>query len=788
MKQLILIFLLVSGPLFSSPDPNLSLLGTVTGTILDQEFMEPIPYATISVTNPTGEVVTGTVSSAEGTFSLEKLPEGKYTFKIQFMGYVPYSQEMEISTSRQIIDLGTIYLKPAVAELDDVTIVAEISTIEQRIDRKVVNVGKDLTTAGASAADIMNNIPSVSVDQDGNIALRGNPNVRILIDGKPSNMDAATVLKTIPSTSIKQIELITNPSAKYNPEGMSGIINIILHKNSNLGFNGDLSGGLTFGKRTSSNGSLNLNYRKGKFNIYSNLGAVERKNLLDAYILNLENNSGEFLDFAMENQAYMGKVGVDFFMDDKNVFSLYTNQVLSYEEMDGTSSIRFPEDPSQNIQQLTHVDDENRSQTYNFDYQHFFNEDGHEIELEVDYNVYSNEDDAFFSFNGPVDPTGGSYRDDVTKDYENTTINLDYVNPFSETAKLELGAESRIRRTGNTYTSSRDGVDDILFDYDNNIHSLYATFGQNFKQWAYQMGARLESFDVQAEQGGEEIYNDDYITLYPSAFVSYTPGEKNSFQLSFSRRVDRPSNNQVNPVRQISTPRLTVTGNPELKPQFTNSVEANYTRNMGKNSITAGVFYRMINDEINQIILEDPVNPTHLFLTYQNTDDNSAYGAEVSGNFKPVSFWDLNVNMNLYSQIARGIIGSEDVEVETNSFSIQSNNNFKVTKNLKLQLFGMYNAPVETLQFNVEESYFVNLGARYSFLEDKASLSVNLSDVFDTRVNELTADRPFLQKARFKNDSRRLYVGFSYRFGGSKPEKVERKDRDDNTSQGGGVF
>ena len=144
--------------------------------------------------------------------------------------------------------------------------------------------------------------------------------------------------------------------------------------------------------------------------------------------------------------------------------------------------------------------------------------------------------------------------------------------------------------------------------------------------------------------------------------------------------------------------------------------------------------------------------------------------------------------MNLYSQTARGIIGSEDVEVETNSFSIQSNNNFKVTKNLKLQLFGMYNAPVETLQFNVEESYFVNLGARYSFLEDKASLSVNLSDVFDTRVNELTADRPFLQKARFKNDSRRLYVGFSYRFGGSKPEKVERKDRDDNTSQGGGVF
>ena len=247
MKQLFLVFALITAPLFGSTDPDPSVLGTVTGTVLDREFNQPIPYATISVSNPAGEVVTGTVSSEEGTFSLEKLPEGKYTYNVQNMGYATFTQEVEISSARQKIELGIVYLDASVAELDDVNIVAEVSTIEQRIDRKVVNVGKDLTTAGASAADIMNNIPSVSVDQDGNVALRGNPNVRILIDGKPSNMDAATVLKTIPSTSIKQIELITNPSAKYNPEGMSGIINIILHKNSNMGFNGDLSGGLTIG-------------------------------------------------------------------------------------------------------------------------------------------------------------------------------------------------------------------------------------------------------------------------------------------------------------------------------------------------------------------------------------------------------------------------------------------------------------------------------------------------------------------------------------------------------------
>src|SRR5690606_18510220 len=176
----------------------------------------------------------------------------------------------------------------------------------------------------------------------------------------------------------------------------------------------------------------------------------------------------------------------------------------------------------------------------------------------------------------------------------------------------------------------------------------------------------------------------------------------NAFHVSYSRRVDRPANNQVNPVRQISTPRMTITGNPSLKPQFTNSLEANYTRKMGKNSITGGVFYRIINDEINQILLEDPVNPSHLLLTFNNTEDNTAYGAELSGNFKPLSFCALNMNFNLYNQTDTGFIGSEYVEVETNSLTLQTNHSFKVTDHLKLQLFGMYIAPVEVLQFEVE--------------------------------------------------------------------------------------
>lgn len=789
MKQLFLSLALIMLPtlVFSSSTPELTLLGTVTGTILDKEFNEPIPYATVSIVDSAGEIVSGTVSSVEGTFTVEKLPEGNYTFKVQFMGYTPFSQEIEISSSRQKVDIGTIFLQAAVSQLDDVTVVAEVSTIEQRIDRKVINVGKDLTTAGATAADIMNNIPSVSVDQDGNISLRGNQNVKILIDGKPSNMDAATALKQIPTSSIKQIELITNPSAKYSPEGMSGIINIILHKNSNLGFNGDFNGGLSLGEKFSSNASLNLNYRKGKFNVYTNLGANDRENYQKIVLFNTDLNSGEYLNFEMENKGYLIKTGVDFYMNEKNTFSFYTNQNLFHEDLRGSFALRFPDMPSQNFQQNPHLEEENISSTYNFDYRHYFNDEGHELELEVDYNRYHNDDHASFTYTGN-DADLIPYEDFVDKEYHNTIVNLDYVLPFSEEAKLEVGAESRIRETDNHYNSTHPDLETINYNYNNYTNSVYATFGQSLDKWNYQLGARLEKYDVEAKQEGQEVYSNDLLTLYPSAFITYTPGEKNSFQFSYSRRVDRPSINQVNPVRQISTPRLTIAGNPELKPQFTNSVEANYTRNMGKNSITAGVFYRDITDDINQIMLQDPENPAHILLTYHNTDGNSSYGTELSGRFKPVNFWDLNLDFNLYSQTLKGIIGEVRVEEGNTSFRLQTNNSFKVNERLKLQLFAMYNSPEKTLQFEVEEFYFVNVGARYSFWEDKASLSLNLSDVFKTQLQHISTERPYNQIGDFEGDSRKVYLGFSYRFGGNKNQALERKDRDDNTAGGGGIM
>ena len=786
MKQFILFFFLAAGPLLASNSLNNPESGSVTGIIMDSEFQEPIPYATISIKTPEGELVTGTVSSIDGAFTIDKLEIGSYIFQIQFMGYKSYSKEVQVTNSKKQVDIGTVYLEAEVAELDDVEVVAERSTIEQRIDRKVINVGKDLTTMGATASDIMNNVPSVSVDQDGNIALRGNSNVRVLLDGKPTNMDAATLLRQIPSTSIKQIELITNPSAKHNPEGMSGIINIILHKNSNLGFNGDFSGGLTFGREVSGNSNLNLNYREGKVNLYANLGANRRSSNFRGEIFNHTLNSGEYLDILDRNDSYLLKTGIDFYLNDRNTLSFFTRQNLFYEYSDGSLGIRYPQNESNNFIQFADTDEDNLSSTYNVVYRHTFPKEGHTLEVEVDHNRYSNDEITNFTYTGAT--ANQAYTDDVDKTRHQTIANIDYVLPFSEGSKIEIGGESRILRSENSYITTNPGLDDVLYYYDRDIHSFYTTFGQNFDKWAYQFGARLEQFNVDAFQEGGSTYEDDYLTLYPSAFLSYTPGENNSFQLSYSRRVDRPSFNQVNPVRQISTPRLTIMGNPELQPQFTNSVELNYTRKLGKNSITAGIFHRMIDDNITQVMSQDPQNPERIILSFDNAGTSESSGVEVSASIKPATFWDFNANFNLYSQMLEGYIGTTYVEEDNTNFRVQTNHTFKLTKSLRFQLFGMYVGPQKTLQFDIEEFYFMNAGARYSFLKDKASLSINFNDIFNTNEQHITTDRPVPQTAYFNPDSQQINVAFSYRFGGGKSRALERKQRDDNTANGGGMF
>ena len=716
---------------------------------------------------------------------------------------------MEITKKNKKLDVGTITLMEDAEKLEEVEVVAERTTIEQRVDRKVINVGKDLTTAGATASDIMNNIPSVNVDsQTGDISLRGNSNVRVMVDGKLSNVPVAQLLQQIPSTSIKSIELITNPSAKYNPEGMSGIINIVLHKNANVGFNGNATVGLTQAIEAKFNSSIDLNYRQGKFNFYGNYGNNIGKYVNDGTILRLDENSLQAFDFFNNNKSHLYKIGFDFYLNDKNTISVFTNQNIFDGNGEGITDVTYNTDLSRNVTQIFTDVNENQSEQYNVDYKHDFKKEGHNIELEVDHNRFNSDQDANFrSIGASLFPDN---MDFVDTERTQTFVNLDYVNPLDSISKLEVGLESRTFETDVDYSStglSFNSSGDLIptpstdFIYSMDIYSAYVTFSQTRGKFSYQAGVRLEDVEVKADTNRLRAFTDEYTELYPSAFITYNPNEKNQFQISYSRRVDRPGLEQVNPVREWATPLISSFGNPSLVPQFTNSYETNYTRRLKNGSITAGVFYRAISDEINRAVYVDRLDFNKLILTFDNFENTSAYGFELSTNYKFTEWWSINGSFDFFSQTQRGVTESlsgnspdptendiveERVEVDNTAWNLRLNNSFKVSKSLTFQLIGFYRGQNRTIQFTARPMYFVNLGARYSFAKGKGTISLNYNDMFNTMRFGFDGDRPYEQEGGFNWESNNLYAGMSYRFGSGKNKAKQRKRRDNNTKESGG--
>lgn len=793
--------------------------GFISGKVLDEALNEPLPYVNVIVKKKNGETVTGGITLDDGTFKITKVPEGTYDVSIQYIGYETVTNEVTITRKNSKIDLGDISLKEAATGLDEVTVVAEVSTIQQKVDRKVITIGKDLAATG-TASELMIGIPSVSVDaQSGEISLRGNSNVRVMVDGKLSNIPTAQLLKQIPSTAIKSIELITNPSAKYNPEGMSGIINIVLHKNTMVGFNGSATVGLSYEKEPKFNSSINSNYRNGKFNFYANYSNNISKNQNNGEVYRPDNNSELFFDILDKRQNHLVKAGIDYYLNEKNTLSIFTTQNFSENGTTGGTDAFFYDNPSFDQMQIFDALNDNNSAQYNFDYKLDFEKEGHNIELEVDYNNYDGEGPVIYN-----DLTGSNdYVDSNSTDRDRTTVNLDYVNPLTETTKLELGAQARLFESNIGYSSTGESLNEsgVLrptpnadFNYTRDIYSAYATYSKKYEKWTYQIGARFESVTVDAlsletdkETGDVNPipFKNDYFEVYPSAFFTYSPSEKNQYQLSYSRRVDRPGIGQVNPIKEWSTPLVSSYGNINLEPQFTNSLEVNYTRMLGKGTITAGVFYRSISDEINQALFIDrsDISAGRVILTHDNFDETAAYGFEITTNYRPTSWWSINGSIDMYSQKQKGIsevltapietatIDDIDLvvnEVDNFAYNFRMFNNFKATKSLTFTAFLFYRGPNENLQFDMDEMFFMNIGARVSFAQGKGQVGINFNDIFDTMRFSAVGTKPYEQQIDFQWESRTVGVTLSYRFGGGKYRAKSRKNRDNDEKSGGGIF
>ena len=464
-RLLIAILMLFSFTVFAETDmPVGDKNGSLTGLIVDVNTQEPLPYVNVVIRDANNKILTGGITDSDGKFIIKKIPKGKNTVEIQYMGYKPFVRKLEFSSKLSAHKLGTVRLEEDTEVLGEVTVRAELSTVTQKIDRKVVNVGKDLTAAGATASEVLNNVQSVSVDsQTGSVSLRGNENVRILVDGKPTNISAAQLLQQIPSTSIKSIELITNPSAKYNPEGMSGIINIVLNKNANIGFNGNVNMGLTRGDNTRMNGSLDMNYKTGKVNFFLNFGANggKRDNYGNVLRSSEDENGNVILDndilqkfkFKSDNNSQLLKVGADIYLNKKNTLSFYTTQNFREGEFNGVTKIYRGTELDYNSLMKSETD--NSTGTYNVNYKIDFEKEGHNLEFEATYSKSDSPEDAVYTeLLNPIDLTS-NYMDDVDNDYSNTLLNLDYTNPLSENTKLELGLEFRLNDTENSRVTNQ---------------------------------------------------------------------------------------------------------------------------------------------------------------------------------------------------------------------------------------------------------------------------------------------------------------------------------------------
>jgi len=785
--------------------------GIISGKVIDETTKESLPYVNIVIYDMAKKVITGGITDDNGEFKVKDIPRGNSLVEIQFIGFKTFSKPISITSEEKNISLGTISLQEDSAKLDEVVVRAETSTVIQKVDRKVINVGKDLTAAGTTVSELLNNVQSVSVDsQTGQISLRGNSNVRVLVDGRPTNIPAAQLLRQLPSNSIKSIELITNPSAKYNPDGMSGIINIILNKNANTGFNGSLDTGVTAGHYVRYNASTNMNYKTGKVNFFVNYGYNGGDNYNFGFVERPGINLQEF-KFINENQSHLVKFGADFYLNDKNTLSFYTTQNWFDGFASGRSRIS---DTNGNllINAPNTQDNTSPTGTYNVNYKVDFKKEGHNLELEATYsntdaeNLLTNLDD--------IDPTNiNNFFNDIESKRNNTQLNLDYTNPLNEKTKLELGLEYRGDNTDNlndtdqqVFTQTgQDFVGNSDFQFERNILSGYVNYAKTMDKFTMQLGARLESFTVDGTFSryiGNSfntinetlVVDQEFFNVYPSAFFTYSPTEKNQWQISYSRRIDRPGIQQVNPIREWSTPLIVSVGNADLVPQFTNSYELNYTRQIKGGNLTFGTFYRKISDVISRITNPDPANPTvGQILTFTNFSDTDAYGLEFSTNFKINNWWRVNSSMDFYSQEQLGNIDNtgtnpQQLSVQNNVFNARVSNSFKATKNLRFQLFAMYRGPQKDIQWDVEKMWMMNLGASWTVLNGKGTINFRVNDIFRGMNFTFNSENPFVQNGKFQWESRTSFLGFNYRFGGGKNRAKSRRNRDKNEKDGGGGF
>ncbi len=771
----------------------------VKGKILDSLSTTPLSFATIRVFNSADKkLVDGNISGETGDFVLD-IPGGRYYAEIDFMGYNSRkTEDFVLSKDHPMHDLGPISIGASTQTLNEVVVQAEQSSMELSLDKRIFNVGKDLANAGGSANDILMNIPSVSVDPDGGVKLRGSDNVRILIDGKPSGLvsfKGGSGLQQLQASMVERVEIITNPSARYEAEGMAGIINIILKKERNQGFNGSFD--LITGHPVNYGAAANLNYRHKKLNFFINYAIAYRETPGDGKIYQevYDQNTTSFLKQTTDsyitgfNNNIRG--GLDYFFSEKNI--LTASYLFRRADAGRITKILYKDyltnTNEENLQSYTtrrqDEDEIEPNSEYSLIYKRSFEQKGHDLTAEVKYlDNWEKSDQLFTQYVYEPDGTldSASIETSVNDESEKQFLfQLDYVKPIGKEGKFETGVRSSFRDMVNDYVVSQQNAEggfepmpglDNVFLYDENIHAVYGILGNKTKNFSYQAGLRTEWTEVITTlEETNEVNPRKYVNLFPSAHVTLDLPKDNAFQVSYSRRVRRPFYNDLSPFMTFSDSRNFFSGNPDLNPEFSNVFEIGHIKYLENATLSSSIYYRDTEGKIERIRTVDPETGQSTTQP-ENLNGEKSGGVEFTAGYTPIKWWKLDFNFNFFHSEIDGSNIVESYQATTNSWFTRLTSRFTLPKNLDIQLRGNYEAPQNTAQGERKSLYYVDLSMSKDVLKGSGTIFLNVLDVFNTRrMRSVMMGESFYTESDFQFRRTQINLTFSYRIKQAKQVK-----------------
>ena len=782
---------------------------TISGTVFDKETGQPLEYATLvlqSVRRP--EMVTGGISGLDGKFSVETTP-GQYNVRVEYLSYKTF--ELKEQTYRSSVDLGNIQLEIDAQQLADVVVVGERTTVELRLDKKVYNVGQDLTVRGGSVTDVLDNVPSVTVDVEGNISLRGNESVRILINGKPSALSGLSpqALQQLPAESIERVEVITNPSARYDAEGTAGILNIILKQSKTAGVNGSVN--VFAGYPDNFGGALSLNLRREKFNVFTTTtlryrdapgnAEFDQENFDDAG--NTVSFQDEIRQYQRQDNSFNTNIGFEYFFSDKS--SITNSLVIRNSDGENTVDIDFfnfdeVRNPTILRNRFTNEDETDENVQYSVNYKKSFDRDGHELTIDYQYSTGNEIENSIINeivLGETIElPTEQTINDETQI---NQLAQFDYVLPFGKDNQSQF--EMGYRGTFNNFITDFDfGIleNGILnrdpnfsneLKYKEYVNAAYVQLGTKVKKFSVLSGLRMEASDIGIELvDTQEVTNKDYVNWFPSLFFGYEFSETEQVTLSYSRRLRRPRSRFINPFPSRSSNTNLFQGNPDLDPTFTNSFDLGYLKRWEKITFTTsgyfnrstGVFQFITQETGNFVQIENPDDPDNPVLvpvqarTPINLATDKRFGIEFTTSYTPKRDWRITWNLNLFQQQLRGDYTYTNFLNEEITQNFDADNFTWFTRiSAKVPLPGsidfqtnlFYRGPNKDAQNTNKGILSTNLAFSKDVVKDKATLSLNVSDLFNSRKRRTeTITNTVATYSEFQWRERQITLSFLYRF------------------------